>query len=247
MYKTLLLFLLLLHMIGDYYIQTDSMAIRKKRSYQAVVHHCLLYIIPLAGLTLLWSVQALVLALILWILHFATDTAKYFITRKHEQLSEPLVYLADQCLHILMIVIAVLLLKSYAIPFTFVAGIEEFFALLSLHLLSVLRWLLFIAFIWKPANITIKILLMHYKPQSTAQNDTRENAGAFIGVLERMLIAIMLSVNEYAAIGLVLTAKSVARFKRIAEDQTFAEYYLLGTLLSTLFVIIAYFFLFIIL
>lgn len=40
-----------------------------------------------------------------------------------------------------------------------------------------------------------------------------------------------------SAVGLVLTAKSIARYDKIAKEQDFAEYYLLGTLLSTLYAI----------
>lgn len=48
---------------------------------------------------------------------------------------------------------------------------------------------------------------------------------------------ILLSIGQYSAIGLVLTAKSIARYNKITENQEFAEYYLLGTLLSTVIVI----------
>ena len=44
--------------------------------------------------------------------------------------------------------------------------------------------------------------------------------------------------NQYSAIGLVLTAKSIARYDKIAKEPDFAEYYLLGTLLSTVAVIL---------
>ena len=46
--------------------------------------------------------------------------------------------------------------------------------------------------------------------------------------------------QQFSAIGLVLTAKSVARYNKIAEDKDFAEYYLLGTLLSTVLVIVMF-------
>ena len=41
------------------------------------------------------------------------------------------------------------------------------------------------------------------------------------------------------AVGLVLTAKSIARYDRISKDKDFAEYYLMGTLLSTICAVIA--------
>ena len=47
-----------------------------------------------------------------------------------------------------------------------------------------------------------------------------------------------LSIKQYSSVGLVLTAKSIARYNKIAEDQKFAEYYLLGTLLSTICVLV---------
>ena len=56
-------------------------------------------------------------------------------------------------------------------------------------------------------------------------------AGAYIGFLERVLVVALVLLNAPTAIGFVLTAKSVARFKQL-EDQSFAERYLVGTLLS---------------
>jgi hypothetical protein len=46
--------------------------------------------------------------------------------------------------------------------------------------------------------------------------------------------------NKYAAIGFIITVKGVARFKDF-EERTFAEYVLIGTLLSALFsIVVAY-------
>lgn len=59
-------------------------------------------------------------------------------------------------------------------------------------------------------------------------------------MLERVIVLLLLSAGQYAAIGFVLTAKSVARYNRISEDARFAEYYLLGTLLSTAMVLGVY-------
>jgi hypothetical protein len=53
--------------------------------------------------------------------------------------------------------------------------------------------------------------------------------GATIGVLERLLIATFVLASAEVAIGLVVAAKTIARF-RLLDDRDFAEYYLLGTL-----------------
>jgi hypothetical protein len=55
--------------------------------------------------------------------------------------------------------------------------------------------------------------------------------GATIGIIERLLIVALLLTNAEAAIGLVIAAKTIARF-RLLDDRDFAEYYLLGTLAS---------------
>ena len=55
--------------------------------------------------------------------------------------------------------------------------------------------------------------------------------GATIGALERLLIVVFVLTRTEAAIGFVVAAKTLARFKQL-DDRGFAEYYLLGTLAS---------------
>jgi len=55
--------------------------------------------------------------------------------------------------------------------------------------------------------------------------------GATIGVLERLLIVVLVLTGSEAAIGFVVAAKTLARFRQL-DDRDFAEYYLLGTLAS---------------
>jgi hypothetical protein len=55
--------------------------------------------------------------------------------------------------------------------------------------------------------------------------------GTTIGVLERILIVVFVLTGSEAAIGFVVAAKTLARF-RLLDDRDFAEYYLLGTLAS---------------
>jgi len=65
-----------------------------------------------------------------------------------------------------------------------------------------------------------------------------QQAGRIIGVLERYLIVILVITQEYGAIGFVVTAKSLTRFKKISDDSTFAEKYLIGTMGSMLLAIV---------
>jgi len=57
--------------------------------------------------------------------------------------------------------------------------------------------------------------------------------GRAIGILERALALTLMLLGQYGAVGLVVAAKSIARFKAL-EDREFAEYFLVGTLASLL-------------
>ena len=65
---------------------------------------------------------------------------------------------------------------------------------------------------------------------STASNGAK-NGGFIIGILERILIFISMLIDYYSIIGFILTAKSIARFNKLS-DQRFAEYFIIGNLIS---------------
>lgn len=58
------------------------------------------------------------------------------------------------------------------------------------------------------------------------------NRGRMIGVLERVLIYAFVLTGQFGAIGFTLAAKGFTRFKEL-ENRGFAEYVLIGTLLSS--------------
>jgi hypothetical protein len=66
-----------------------------------------------------------------------------------------------------------------------------------------------------------------------AEGSTTPSMGRTIGILERILLLTLVIFAQWGAIGLVLAAKSVARFKDL-DKRTFSEYYLIGTLTSVL-------------
>lgn len=61
--------------------------------------------------------------------------------------------------------------------------------------------------------------------------------GRTIGVLERALTLTLVLLGQFGALGLIVAAKSLARFKAL-EDREFAEYFLIGTLASLLLALI---------
>lgn len=81
-------------------------------------------------------------------------------------------------------------------------------------------------------------ILQPYKPIAKEKNsENTKKAGRMIGTIERIIMLFFLLIRQYSSVGLVLTAKSIARYNKISEDKEFAEYYLLGTLLSTICVL----------
>lgn len=81
-------------------------------------------------------------------------------------------------------------------------------------------------------------------PRPPLLSDTRRvdgpsvaSIGTAIGIIERLLIMALVLANGLLAIGLVIAAKTLARFKQL-DDRDFAEYYLLGTLASVTFAVI---------
>lgn len=106
---------------------------------------------------------------------------------------------------------------------------------------KILKWILFIIVIFKPVNTNFKMYFDKYAPEKDKESrGTKEGAGALIGNLERLLIAILMLHGQYGAIGLVFTAKSVTRFEKISNNPSFAEYYLIGSLYSMVCVLIIY-------
>ncbi|CAN5159890.1 hypothetical protein BH23BAC3_BH23BAC3_04610 [soil metagenome] len=65
-------------------------------------------------------------------------------------------------------------------------------------------------------------------------SDQQYNTGRVIGMLERIFIYVFAIAGQFAAIGFILTAKGVVRYKEFENNKTFAEYVLIGTLLSAL-------------
>lgn len=109
---------------------------------------------------------------------------------------------------------------------------KVFFEIVEISKMKMVCWITILLAIHKPANITISYLIAAYKPKKNINElDFKEDyrAGRFIGTLERIVILIFITIGQYSAIGLVLTAKSIARYDEIAKNKITAEYYLLGT------------------
>jgi hypothetical protein len=87
------------------------------------------------------------------------------------------------------------------------------------------------------ANLIVRWLLgrLQIKPGlvlSTTIDASEYNRGRVIGLLERTLIYAFVLSGQFGAIGFTLAAKGFTRFKEL-DNRGFAEYVLIGTLLSS--------------
>jgi len=226
---------------------------KKKDSIPQLIKHCVIYMAAyLIVIIPIFSYEMLISGLIISLLHAVIDIVKFvFIKYKRKKPiptnTERKVYIIDQAAHLLCLAIVAYVMIRNDYQFYVTPALDEFYQITGGVLIKDISWIVIILIIYKPANISIKQMLSMYKPEEDPEEINKNNdkkTGAFIGLLERIIILIFLSIGQYSAIGLVLTAKSVARYDKISKDKNFAEYYLLGTLLSTVIVIVVYFILF---
>ncbi len=97
------------------------------------------------------------------------------------------------------------------------------------HLLIALIYLL----VTHPASTVIAALLSRWSA-TLNHNESLQHAATLIGYLERILIVTFVLLDQWQAIGFLLTAKSILRFNDLkgARHRPLSEYVLLGTLLS---------------
>lgn len=246
--KDVWLLLFIGHVLGDFYLQSSSLATLKETSAKKLGLHCFFYLVAMIGVTLPifnWSLLSIVI--VLSVLHTVIDGLKFLLT-KHVSIKKDknaTVFLADQGLHILVLLLAASYIKIYPIETNYITGVKFLINTFNVDMEHFLSWILILLLLVRPCSIIIKKVLNRYRPRNEEEcEEGVPNAGALIGVLERLFILLMLSVNQFTAIGFVLTAKSIARYNKISENPQFAEYYLLGTLMSTLLIIISYFLIF---
>jgi hypothetical protein len=139
-------------------------------------------------------------------------------------------FLGDQILHIFTVCIAAWLivrppvLSVIAKIRWFHSGIEKPLLLLVVYVGVIFGGGYVVRFLTKP-------LLKGDLHVSGETTNEMQNAGMYIGWLERFVVLTALVLQSPATVGLILTAKSIARYPEL-KSVRFAEYFLIGTLLS---------------
>lgn len=247
--KEILLILLTGHFIGDFYLQSSTMAIKKDVESKWVIKHSLIYGVPFLFLSFLFyfNVNLILASLVSILVHFLVDYLKFIFIKDPKERSKPRIFLIDQSIHLFFLLIIAYYFKVTTL--TSLPIIESIFRELNIPFFAFIRWSLAIIMIYKPSNIIFMKLFSSYKPKEVPveteinsaiefRRAQRLKSGGIIGGLEKLIILFFLVANQPMAAGLVLTAKSIARYDKISKNSNFAEYYLIGTLTSMLLVLL---------
>ncbi len=215
----LLLSLLMAHVIGDFYLQSDKYCKRKEESK---LKSPFLYIHSVIIGILSWAFVPTVYfglyALLIFVTHLLIDAVKSYMYM-HKGLWP---FLIDQITHIVILCfIAHQYVSQCHLPIQRLDFLDN---------ISIPVFMLAILCCLKPTNILIKLILERYKIGETESCESIKNAGALIGDLERILTLAFVLIGQYEAVGFIIAAKSLLRFKDTDTAKT--EYVLAGTLLS---------------
>ena len=229
------------HFLGDFILQSSTMVSNKKTRVPFFVFHCLIYS-ALMILSLMWFSpvkNAIYVALIIIISHTVIDYIKIILLNRLSKMSgdhktfEFTLFIVDQVLHILIIVCTVhLLYSTNSVGKVLMSYLLLHFSSQRLYNMAIIAFLYIICL--SPAAVLIKKVFILFSFQNNEDLSTKEDiikSGYLIGVLERVIILTLGLNGQIDAIGFVLAAKSLARFNQL-NDKSFAEKYLVGTLLS---------------
>ncbi len=237
MLYTLIMLQFTAHLLADFVFQPQRWSDHKAKKvitqqhfYHGGVVFILSYIFSL-DVNFWWA------AILLTFIHLLTDIAKSWLQLfNFQKEGKGNYFFTDQLIHIISF-------SGVAVLYHHLQGID-FLLDINLKQASVLAAFILCS---KPANIIIKNIFdtfsIFYPEDAPSQivardEDTGEtveyeekslpNAGKVIGIAERFIALALILAGQYSAVGLIIAAKSILRFKDTQKN----EYILVGTLLS---------------
>lgn len=229
--------LLAAHLVADFSLQSADWAEKKTQKFRYLAGHAVVYTAVIAVVAL-FSIPGNIVGIPFAIIassHFFIDWIRVHADKKYTTPAAHFSsFVIDQVLHIAIICVSVCVFglneqaRSWLVDLASTGPVEQ-----------ILRYALIFIIILDPASVFVKKLSIYVSGGTNSSGQKKEPpVGSVIGKLERILTVILVLCNEIGAIGFVLTAKSLARYKQL-DNQNFAEKYLVGTLSSTAIAIIA--------
>ncbi|MEZ5347146.1 MAG: DUF3307 domain-containing protein [Pyrinomonadaceae bacterium] len=241
----LLIKLILAHLLGDFVFQSRSWVEAKEskrlKAWQlyvhALVHGGLVFLILYSfdSNSEAWKIAVWITAIhfiidLAKVSFLASDKPKFWFFRKDRNGNPPepdkitrWCFVIDQIAHFLTIYILWICFEHRDLP-------SEIF--------TNERWILLAAcvvFLTQPIAILMQVLFSRWTTQMVdVEQESLENAGKYIGILERLFVFAFVITDHWQAIGFLMAAKSIFRFGYLQESKNrrLTEYVLIGTLMS---------------
>ena len=238
--------LYLAHLLTDFVFQSSQLVQQKKNGHAAAYfkHGAIHYFCAVlaAGLFLpgmIFSLRFQIVAIALTLIHLSIDICKIQFAKSRPVADGAIAFVADQVIHFITIVLAACWIERTPLANLARASLRALrgqgnrvLLLLVIYLVVIFACGYLIRFVTKP-------MMRHIGPDTrqsgaSAPHETPaqlSNAGMYIGWLERFMVLTALLLHSPATVGLIIAAKSIARYPQFHREQ-FAEYFLIGTLLS---------------
>src|SRR5690606_873472 len=218
---TILLKLILAHVLGDFLLQPESWVKAKLagkiRSYQLYLHIVIHFVLIML---LVWDLDFWPWATLICGSHLLIDSIKLYL--QNDKIHRFL-FFADQFLHIVILIVVAYFYDPL------------FWTSWTIDVDTLLLWATALIILTQPLSIAIKTFISKWTPyKEDKEADSLEDAGQYIGYLERLLVFVFILTDHWEAVGFLITAKSVFRFGDLKEskDRKLTEYVLIGTLTS---------------
>lgn len=213
--------IIIAHLVGDFFLQPNSWVKdkeRKKLKSSKLYLHVLVHIGLIFVVFLSFNVWKI--ALSIGVLHLLIDALKsIFQTNKNARI----LFFVDQLLHFSSIVLVWNFFYNGYLDISFINEKQTWIIISG------------VLFLTMPTSIIMKVIIAKWLPENDDESPkSLQNAGKYIGILERTLIFVFILTNHFEAVGFLLAAKSIFRFGDLKEahDLKLTEYVLIGTLLS---------------
>jgi len=204
------------HLLADFIFQPQTWCDLKEKRVISKIHFYHAIIVFVCSWVLSFSFSFWWAALLIALFHFVVDLTKGYLYQK--KIWRKTLFFIDQALHLVMITgIVCWFSRTGRLDFPFNISINSVFIILALIVCT------------KPANIFIR-KFMEANDIISMNENTLLKAGRIIGSLERVISFILIVFNQFAAVGFIIAAKSILRFRDLDTAKT--EYVLIGSLLS---------------
>lgn len=212
---------ILAHIIGDFIFQPNKWVQHKekhKHKSKYLYWHILVHVGALI-VVLQFHFKYWLAIIIIPISHYIIDVIKLHLKPK---MNNRILFGLDQLAHIIVIALVVKIYMPYSI------SINSLFAPKNLLFITSLLC------ITKVSSIIMKTIISKWDLTEYSKEASLAEAGAYIGILERLFVFMFIITNHWEGVGFLIAAKSVFRFGDLskAKDRKLTEYILIGTLLS---------------